>query len=44
MKLNLFESGWRKVKQDSTVWGSLLLFVLGIAMLLMLMKLLPYST
>ena len=44
MKLNLFESGWRKVKQDSIAWGSLLLFVSGIATLLMLMKLLPYST
>lgn len=43
MKLHFFESGWRKIKQDSTSWGALLLFALGITMLLMMMRLLPYS-
>jgi len=43
MKLRIFESGWRKIKQDPTGWGALLLFALGIATLLTLMKLLPYG-
>lgn len=43
MKLHIFESGWRKIKQDPAGWGALCLFALGITTLLALMKLLPYS-
>lgn len=43
MKLKTFQSGQLKNNQDSVVWGSLLLFVVGIAILLLIMKLMPYS-
>ena len=33
----------RKIQQDTTGWGALLLFALGIAALLVIMRIMPYA-
>ncbi|MGC1309107.1 MAG: hypothetical protein WA885_17920 [Phormidesmis sp.] len=38
MILNIFKSSWRKIRQDPTGWGMLLLFAGGVSTLLILMK------
>lgn len=35
---------WRKVRQDSAGWGALLLFAVGITTLLLIMRMMPYTT
>lgn len=35
---------WRKIQQDPTGWGVLLLFALGITTLLLIMRMMPYTT
>lgn len=34
---------WRKVRQNPTGWGALLLFALGISTLLIIMRMMPYA-
>ena len=38
MIFNIFEPWWRKIRQDPTGWGALLLFAGGVSVLLILMK------
>ncbi len=38
MIFNIFKSSWRKIRQDPTGWGALLLFAGGVGTLLILMK------
>lgn len=37
MIFNIFQSWWRKVRQDPTGWGALLLFAGGVSTLLIIM-------
>ncbi|MEM6598546.1 MAG: hypothetical protein AAF635_10290 [Cyanobacteria bacterium P01_C01_bin.69] len=43
MILNIFAMWWRKVQQDPTGWGTLLLFAVGVLTLLVIMSVMSYA-
>ncbi|NJM98230.1 MAG: hypothetical protein HC800_14695 [Phormidesmis sp. RL_2_1] len=44
MIFNIFAAWWRKIQQDPTGWGALLLFAIGLIALLSIMRAMPYAS